>query len=171
MRQNTDQDMRRRDFLRCAATAALFASAPGFILRAGQGSTDSKRERLACNSWPFRAYFDTPEMHEYRKSEYPLLTQADFPQFLADHFHIHNVEFLPQHFVDTDSSTIDQVKAGLKKAHSRCCNLMGVEIPGGVFTRGSRSSGCCQGSRPLGGRGRGARLSQHHRCIERQRAG
>src|SRR5262249_14290449 len=54
---------------------------------------------------------------------------------LADHFRIHNVEFLPQHFVDTEPSTIDKVKAGLTKAGSRCCNLMGVELPGGVFTR------------------------------------
>lgn len=133
MRHNRDRDVKRRDFLRGAATAALFASGLG----AGQGSTDSKVQRLACNSWPFRAYFDTPEMHEYRNPQYPLLTQAEFPQFLADHFHIHNVEFLPQHFVDTDSSTIDKVKAGLKKAHSRCCNLMGVDIPDGIFTPGA----------------------------------
>ncbi len=72
-------------------------------------------------------------MPGYRDAKYPLLTQEQFPEFLADQFEIHNVEFLPQHFVDTDSSTIDKVKAGLKKAHSRCCNLMGVEFAGGVF--------------------------------------
>jgi sugar phosphate isomerase/epimerase len=72
-------------------------------------------------------------MHEYRKPEYPLLTQAEFPEFLADHFDIHNVELLPQHFTDTDAPTIEKVKAGLQKAKSRCRNLMGVEIPGGVF--------------------------------------
>jgi sugar phosphate isomerase/epimerase len=77
-------------------------------------------------------------MHEYRKAQYPLLTQAEFPEFLADHFDIHNVEFLPQHFADTEPATIEKVKAGLKKANSRCCNLMGVEIPGGVFTRGAQ---------------------------------
>lgn len=76
-------------------------------------------------------------MHEYRKPQYALLTQAEFPEFLADHFDIHNVEFLPQHFVDTDPATIEKVKAGLKKANSQCCNLMGLEIPGGVFTRGT----------------------------------
>jgi sugar phosphate isomerase/epimerase len=88
---------------------------------------------MACNSWPFRSYFDTPEMHEYRNAKYPLLTQADFPEFLADHFGIHNVEFLPQHFVDTNPATIEKVKAGLKKAKSRCCNLMGVELPSGAY--------------------------------------
>ncbi len=73
-------------------------------------------------------------MHEYRNAKYPLLTQADFPEFLVDHFGIHNVEFLPQHFADTDAATIDRVKQGLAKARSRCCNLMGVELPGGVFS-------------------------------------
>lgn len=75
-------------------------------------------------------------MHEYRNPKYPLLTQAEFPQFLADHFDIHNVEFLPEHFPDTNASTIQQVKAGLNKAGSRCCNLMGVGVPGGVYTKG-----------------------------------
>ena len=115
-----------------AGAAALLSSAHGSRAYAGD---NSKLERLACNSWPFRGYFDTPQMHEYRDSRYQLLTQADFPEFLADHFKIHNVEFLPQHFADTDPSTIDKVKAGLKKANSRCCNLMGVEFSGGVFMR------------------------------------
>lgn len=126
--------VKRRDFLGCAAAATRFASLPG---RAKDRSNDGKLDRLACNSWPFRAYFDTPEMHEFRDAKYPLLTQADFPQFLADHFKIHNVEFLPQHFVDITPSTIDKVRAGLKKANSRCCNLMGVELPGGVFAQSS----------------------------------
>jgi sugar phosphate isomerase/epimerase len=116
----------RRSLLKGAAAAL-----PSWALLAG------KRERLACNSWPFRGYFDTPQMHEYRDKQYPLITQADFPEFLADHFGIHNVEFLPQHFLDTEPATIDKVKAGLKNANSRCCNLMGLEIPGGVFAPGS----------------------------------
>ncbi|MBV8070561.1 MAG: TIM barrel protein [Acidobacteriaceae bacterium] len=94
-----------------------------------------KLQRIACNSWPFRAYFDTPEMREYRDPKDPLLTQAEFPEFLADHFAIHNVEFLSQHFADTEPATIEKVKAGLKKAGSRCCNLMDVHVPSGVFNR------------------------------------
>lgn len=72
-------------------------------------------------------------MHEYRDPKLPLLQQWDFPEFLADHFGIHNVEFLPQHFPDTNPETIEKVKRGLEKAHSRCCNLMGVEFRGGVY--------------------------------------
>lgn len=102
-------------------------------LPAMRRSNLDKLQRLACNSWPFRGYFDTPEMHEYRDPKDPLLTQEQFPDFLADHFKIHNVEFLPQHFADTAPATIDKVKAGLKRANSRCCNLMGVELPGGIY--------------------------------------
>jgi sugar phosphate isomerase/epimerase len=120
--------MKRRDFLNSAAATLLTSK-----LRGRQRSDSDKLQRLACNSWPFRGYFDTPEMHEYRDTKDPLLTQDQFPEFLADHFKIHNVEFLPQHFVDTEPATIDKVKAGLLKASSRCCNLMGVELPGGVY--------------------------------------
>jgi sugar phosphate isomerase/epimerase len=134
MRINSDTNMKRRDFLNSAAIGALFSCSLG---SATETSNSDKVTRLACNSWPFRGYFDTPQMHQYRNSQYPLLTQADFPQFLADHFNIHNVEFLPQHFADTEPSTIDKVKAGLKKAKSGCCNLMGIELPGGVYRRGA----------------------------------
>ncbi len=126
--------VKRRDLLSGALTGGLLTCVPGWSF---QKTGSNKLDRLACNSWPFRGYFDTPQMHEFRDSKYPLLTQADFPQFLADQFHIHNVEFLPQHFADTEPSTIEKVKAGLKKAGSRCCNLMGVELPGGVYTKSS----------------------------------
>ena len=113
------------------------AAVPLLALLSGPAidGSDDKRQRLACNSWPFRGYFDTPQMPGYRNPQDPLLTQAEFPQFIADHFRIHNIEFLPQHFVDTQPPTIERVKAGLKKASSRCCNLMGVELPGNVFAR------------------------------------
>jgi sugar phosphate isomerase/epimerase len=133
METNTKRRVNRRNFLRTGAGAIVLSSV---AVPAMRGNSDNKLNRLACNSWPFRTYFDTPELHEYRKPEYSLLTQPEFPEFLADHFGIHNVEFLPQHFADTEKGTIDKVKAGLKKAKSTCCNLMGVDIPGGVFTKG-----------------------------------
>ncbi len=137
--------LKRRDLLGGALTAGLLTCVP---TRALQSSGRDQLGRLACNSWPFRAYFDTPQMPGYRDPKLPLLTQADFPQFLADQFQIHNVEFLPQHFVDTEPSTIDRVKAGLKKARSRCCNLMGVQIPGGVFMKsGNRQTSMREGER------------------------
>lgn len=125
----------RRDFLRSARLAALLPALPCARMLAGPGG--GKVTKLACNSWPFRGYFDTPEMHQYRNPKLPLITQAEFPQFLADHFGVHNVEFLPQHFSDTQAATVDHVKAGLKNSRSRCCNLMGVELPHGVYAQGA----------------------------------
>jgi len=89
--------------------------------------------RLTCNSWPFRGYFDTPAMHRYRDPRLPLLEQAEFPRFLADTFGIHAVEFLPQHFSSTSPAYVDAVRAGLAKAKSRVVNLMGAEVPGGLY--------------------------------------
>jgi sugar phosphate isomerase/epimerase len=109
--------MRRRDFL---GVAVAFGSA--FSARAANARL------FACNSWPFRTYFDTPLMHQYRDPKLPLVTQEDFPEFLADHFDIHNVEFLPQHFSSTEPGTIQKIKQALQKANSRCCNLMGVDL-------------------------------------------
>jgi sugar phosphate isomerase/epimerase len=126
----------RRRFL----TAALAQTILWGKNSRAQTRAANKLDRLGCNSWPFRGYFDTPQMHEYRDPKLPLLTQADFPEFLADHFQIHNVEFLPQHFSDTDPGTIDRLKRSLAKAHSRCCNLMGVEFHGGVFSPAADAS-------------------------------
>jgi len=122
--------VKRRDFIRSAG-AALLSVVSSRVIR---GSNADHLERLACNSWPFRGYFDTPEMHQFRDPKDPLITQSQFPEFLADHFKIHNVEFLLPHFVDTDPGTIGKVKAGLKKAHSRCSNLMAPGFSGGVFS-------------------------------------
>ncbi|MGH9533221.1 MAG: sugar phosphate isomerase/epimerase family protein [Terriglobales bacterium] len=120
--------MNRRDFL---SLAAVGAAGLGFARRAA--ARPSQVHRLACNSWPFRAYFDTPGMSDYRDPKYPLLQQWEFPEFLADTFGLHHVEFLPQHFAATDAATIAKVKAGLRKAHAATVNLMGVDTPGGIY--------------------------------------
>lgn len=120
----------RRDFLRLFSGMTLTIP----VLAATRRQTrEAKMSRIACNSWPFRGYFDTPEMHHYRNPRFPLLQQAQFPEFLADTFGIHAVEFLPQHFAETSAAYVAEVKRGVEKAHSTVVNLMGVEIPGGLY--------------------------------------
>lgn len=158
----------RREFLSLAlgaGAAALTASAWGKAPR-GLG-------RMGCNSWPFRGYFDTPRMHDYRDAKYPLLTQEQFPEFLADTFGIHDVEFLAGHFVSGDAGEVERVRRGLAKARSRCINIMDVSLPGGAYTPGldpaatlafgrqwieiARALGAPSATFPLGGpRGGGA---------------
>ncbi len=117
--------MMTRPNLSALAIAALGGGNPSDLA--------TKKRRLACNSWPFRGYFDTPEMRRYRNPKFPLLRCEDFPEFLADHFGIHQVEFLPQHFNSTAPDYVARVEAGVRRAHSRVVNLMGVEIPGGLY--------------------------------------
>jgi len=121
----------RRRFL------SVFAAYSGAVVLPGTTRPGSNRKtRLTCNSWPFRGYFDTPEMHRYRDARLPLLQQTDFPQFLADTFGIHAVEFLPQHFSATTPTYVRAVREGVAKARSRVVNLMGVEVPGGLYNPG-----------------------------------
>jgi hypothetical protein len=167
MKKRTDGNLNRRDLLR--GTAALIPTASLGIVRAQSHPDSRNRDRLACNSWPFRAYFDTPQMHEYRDGKYPLLTQAEFPQFLADHLQIHNVEFLQQHFVDAESSTIEKVKAGLKSAGSRCCNLMDLKIPGGVYTRNSNAQAVSEEANRWVKVPSTLGWPEHYRCLDGKR--
>lgn len=125
--------MQRRDFLSLGVAGAAGLALGRRALAAPRSAGRGKLERLACNSWPFRAYFDTPALASYRDPRYPLLQQWEFPEFLADHFGIHAVEFLPQHFAATTPAYVAKVKAGLRKAHSRMVNLMGVDTPGGIY--------------------------------------
>jgi sugar phosphate isomerase/epimerase len=120
----------RREFLRNTGGAALALSTIGWAKSSGRAAG---LRRLTCNSWPFRGYFDTPEMRQYRNAKFPLLTQPEFPQFLADHFGLHSAEFLPEHFEDTTPAYVQKVKLGLHRAHSTLANMMGVEIPGGLY--------------------------------------
>lgn len=123
----------RRDFLRLLSGMALTAPALAAPRGRATAGREAKLRRITCNSWPFRGYFDTPEMHHYRNPRFPLLDQAKFPEFLADTFGIHSVEFLPQHFEDTSPAYVDGIKQGLARAHATVANLMGVEIPGGLY--------------------------------------
>ncbi len=88
---------------------------------------------LACNSWPFRGYFDTPIMHRYRDPRLPLLDLLDFPAFLVKHFGIHGVELIPAHFSSTTPAYVKKLKRALASSGSQAVNLMGVDIEGGLF--------------------------------------
>src|SRR5690242_9180281 len=96
----------RRDFLRLLSGMALSVPALAASRGGAPAGREAKLRRITCNSWPFRGYFDTPEMHHYRNPRYPLLDQTKFPEFLADTFGIHSVEFLPQHFADTSPAYV-----------------------------------------------------------------
>src|SRR5579864_8834133 len=104
--------MRRREFLLAAGTATLArAQAPA-----------DKLKRVACMT----SYFGT-RMPDTRDKGKPAVVKdlhiLDFPDMLAEHFNIHNVEVQNPYFESTEPSYLKEFVGRLKKAKSRVSNI------------------------------------------------
>jgi sugar phosphate isomerase/epimerase len=127
--------MNRRHFVGTLSGAALISALP-LSAQANAEKRNRALARLACNNWPFRAYFENAGTRHYRDPKYPLLHQVDFPQFLADHFGLRSVEFLAPYFDETTPTYIATIKEGLRKARCSVANLGDVSVPGGLYNPG-----------------------------------
>jgi len=119
--------MNRRKFLQDSAASALaagLASKLGWAQSSpGGGSADTtKRERIAVSTWSFHSYF--PQTRE-KDFKWPgkILDLREFPELIADKYHVHSLELCNAHFESTDPSYINDIKAALAKAHSRVVNM------------------------------------------------
>ena len=52
-----------------------------------------------------------------------MLKLVDFPEMVADRYHVHTMEFVAPHFESTSPSYVNELKARLAKAHSRVVNI------------------------------------------------
>ena len=79
----------------------------------------AKRERIGVSSWSFHPLFqqnkDTP-------SSGPMDVR-DFPEMIADRYHVHNVEIVLPHFRSAEPSLVRDFKARLEKTHSRLVHM------------------------------------------------
>ena len=115
-----DNALPRRKFLFQSA-AALGLAGPAVLNRArAQGG--SKLERIAVMT----SYFGT-RMPDTRDKGAPAVVKdlnfLDFPDMIADHFHIHNVEVQQMYFPSTEPSYFKELQQRLKKAKSRVSNM------------------------------------------------
>ncbi len=100
--------MRRREFLILAGSAAL----------AQTRKDDAKLERVCVSTWSFHTLFP----NDSAKPAKPL-DLLEFPEMIADRYHVHNVEVVAPHFASTESSYFSEFNARLKRAHSRLVNV------------------------------------------------
>lgn len=82
------------------------------------------RERLAVASWPFRKLVDP------KKGTLALL---DFSQMIVDRFGVHGVELLDEHFLSTDPSYLDKLRAAVSKCGSRIVNIPVGRLGGSFY--------------------------------------
>jgi sugar phosphate isomerase/epimerase len=125
--------MNRRDFFSEAAGGVLALGLGAKLGRAQQASGGSsaasaeKLKRIGVCSWSHHAYFPQTRPKNF-KWPGKMLDLREYPELLADKYHVHNFELCNAHFESTAPSYLSDLKAAVKKAHGRVTN-MPVDYP------------------------------------------
>ncbi|PHS08213.1 MAG: hypothetical protein COA78_13010 [Blastopirellula sp.] len=109
----------RRCFLK--TTAGLLAT-PALLSSASGASKSNEMDRIGMTTVVYRARFEATK----DKNSGPLtnaLTLAEIPEFYADRFKIHNIEFWSKHFESQEKSYLDTIKDAVAKTNSKLTNL------------------------------------------------
>src|ERR1700751_337027 len=102
--------MMRREFLIGGAMAA----GAGRIL--GQRPDQAKLDRIAVMSLCFNPVIRSAAHPDDPKRTLDIL---DFPQMIADRYHVHYVEMQHSHFASTEPDYLEQYRGRMKKAGSQ----------------------------------------------------
>jgi sugar phosphate isomerase/epimerase len=131
--------MNRRVFL-----ASTVAAAAPLILKASP-SRDEKLRRVGMNTIIFRMRFPGTRVEGHPITE-PKLTLFDVPEYYADRFKLHNLEFWSRHFEVHTPGYLSDLKKAIAKTRSTLVNIQLDDQPwqegklGGYFLA-SRSEG------------------------------
>jgi sugar phosphate isomerase/epimerase len=85
--------------------------------------SDGKAARICVSSWSLHNLFTAT--HDEKAPPIPgkALSALDFPEMIADRYHVHNVEIVSPHFESAGPSYIREFKSRLERAHSRLVNV------------------------------------------------
>src|SRR5260370_27984284 len=78
--------------------------------------------RVCVSTWSFHNLFPATLDRDAEPIAKPL-DLLEFPEMIADRYHVHNVEVVAPHFASTESSYFSEFNARLKRAHSRLVNV------------------------------------------------
>ncbi len=106
--------MQRRTFL----FHTSFGLAAGLRAQAPAGVSD----RIGISSWSFHNYFSTTLDDKLPKPA-KWWDLRDFPEMIADRYHVHQLEMVAPHFESTKPSYVREVKSKLERAHSHLVNI------------------------------------------------
>jgi sugar phosphate isomerase/epimerase len=105
-----------------AAAVSSGASDLLFAQEKGGSSASPKLERVCISTWSFHNYFSTTREKDFHLSG-EMLKLVDFPEMIADRYHVHTMEFVAPHFESTSTAYLNELKTRLAKAHSRVVNI------------------------------------------------
>jgi sugar phosphate isomerase/epimerase len=109
--------LNRRTFLRTAAAAAVLG--PEILLARPRPAA---MDRIGMTTVVFRFRFAQTRPRNYAGTE-PLLTLLEVPEYFADRFGIHNVEFWSRHFDSLEPAYLADLKRALERTGSRLVNI------------------------------------------------
>jgi hypothetical protein len=108
--------MKRREFL-LGAGAAAWAAQGGRSQPQAQPD-GAKMARIGVSSWSFHTLFEAPRSQGGKRMD-----ALDFPEMIADRYHVHNLEIVLPHFASSEPSYVKEFKDRLRKTHSRLLNV------------------------------------------------
>jgi sugar phosphate isomerase/epimerase len=125
--------MNRRKFVQNTAAGALAAGLGAKLdwaraREGGESSGTQKLQRIGVCSWSLHAYFPQTRPQNF-KWPGKMLDLREYPELIADKYHLHNFELCNTHFGSTEQSYIKDLKAAVEKAHG-CVTNMPVDYPG-----------------------------------------
>ncbi|HXI43153.1 MAG TPA: TIM barrel protein [Bryobacteraceae bacterium] len=107
--------MNRRQFLTgsVAATASLLAKVP---------THNQKSARIGISTWSFHNLFTPTHDKDAPPISGTPMDARDFPDMIADRYHVHEMEIVAPH-ISPEPSYIRDLKARLNRAHSHLVNI------------------------------------------------
>ena len=108
----------RRGFLKqtCALGSVIALSRLN-----GQASSANWRHRIGLSSSMFRSRFKSTQTDQ--DTQAPSLSLKKFPQFSADRFKIHQLEYWSLHFESREKAYLDRLKISAARAGTKLINL------------------------------------------------
>ncbi len=120
--------MNRRKFLESSALAGL-ATGLGSKLAWAHGASAvpsasdvEKSKRIGVCSWSHHGYFEKTRPKDF-KWPGKMLDLREYPEVIADKYHVHNFELCNTHFESTSPAYIKDLKAAVAKAHGRITDM------------------------------------------------
>lgn len=120
--------MDRRKFLERTTMAALAPVLGLNLVRAKPRGDrdlapgDEVSGRLGVSTWSLHEYFPRTRSKDFQGAG-KMLDLREFPEGVADRYHVHTFEFVNTHFESTAPSYLNDLKAALRKVHGRVVNI------------------------------------------------
>jgi sugar phosphate isomerase/epimerase len=115
--------MKRRQFMIHSGAGALaLCASSGARAQSSTQDSGAKRSRICVSSWSFHNLFTATHDKKGPPLDKPLKA-LDFPEMIADRYHVHNLEIVSPHFESTEPSYIRELKVRLERAHSHLVNI------------------------------------------------